>query len=462
MTEQLIDMGLDVPFAMTKGTRVPAPRYFDREFARLEDERLWSRTWQMACRLEEIPMPGDYVTYTIGDQSLIVLRLDQDTIRAYSNACRHRGTQLAVGSGSFRGGQIACPFHGWRWNLDGTNSFVFGQEGFTESVTDPLELCLPQAGVGTWGGCVFVNLDPDAPPLLESIDPMPSLLDPLGIDLMKVVWWKAVDLPANWKLAMEAFIEGYHVMASHPQITQGQFDEYDPNSLAYEVHAGGHSHYINRPGAQRSHRRKIDYLDEVEALIEASRILGEGLEAMTLPRDLAVIETLRDRPVAEDASLGSELVKAIYEHAAQEGIALPRLKGPDLIKWGGVFFVFPNYFVLPQYGNALCYRFRPVPGDPERCLLELWSVSIPGAQDEPTRPVMAGPFAPDDTEHWPLIPLQDFANITRQQKGVHNRTFKNTRISHVYEVGIANLHEEVDRYLALPPPADRSGAGAGS
>src|SRR5580704_3451526 len=145
MTDQLIEAGLQVPFAMTNSTRVPAPRYFDPAFAQLEDERLWSRTWQMACRLEEIPEPGDYVTYAIGDQSLIVLRLDHETIRAYSNACRHRGTQLAQGSGSFRGGQIACPFHGWRWNLDGINSFVFGQEAFTESVPDPLELCLPQA-----------------------------------------------------------------------------------------------------------------------------------------------------------------------------------------------------------------------------------------------------------------------------------------------------------------------------
>jgi len=448
MTDQLSHTTEDVPFAMTRGTRVPAPRYFDREFAQLEDERLWSRTWQMACRLEEIPAPGDYETYTIGDQSLIVLRLNEDTIRAYYNACRHRGTQLAVGSGSFRGGQIACPFHGWRWNLDGTNSFVFGPEAFTESVADPLELCLPQAKVGTWGGCVFVNLDPDAPALEDALAPMPSLLDPLGIDLMKVVWWKAVDLPANWKLAMEAFIEGYHVMASHPQITQGQFDEYDADSLAYEVHDNGHSHYINRPGAQRSQRRKVDYLDEVEALIDASRILCEGLEAMTLPSDLQVIETLRQREVGEDASLGSELVKVIYEHAAQEGIPLPQLKGKDLIKWGGVFFVFPNYFVLPQYGNALCYRFRPVLGDPERCLLELWSVSIPAASAEVGKPEMQGPFTPDDSEHWPLIPLQDFANITRQQKGIHNRTFEHTRISHVYEVGIANLHQEVDRYLA--------------
>ncbi len=448
MTDQLEVTSGDEPFAMTGNTRVPTPRYYDPSFAVLENERLWSRTWQMACRLEEIPSPGDYVEYTICDQSLIVVRVDRDTIRAYHNACRHRGTELAKGSGSFRGGQIACPFHGWRWNLDGTNSFVYGVEGFAPE--PPADLCLPQAQVDTWGACVWVNLDPAAPPLLETLDPMPSLLDPLGIDQMRVVWWKAVTLEANWKLAMEAFIEGYHIMASHPQLTQGEGEEYDPNALAYSVHQNGHSSYVSRPGAQRHHRRQVDYLDEVESLIESSRLLCDGLEAMTLPRDLHVIETLRRRPVGENTSLGSELVGAIYEHAKNAGIPLPRLAPDALARWGGVFFVFPHYFVLPQYGNALTYRFRPVHGEPERCLLELWSITIPGSGEDHGRPAMQGPFAPDDREHWPAIPLQDFSNITRQQRGVHNQTVPATRISHTYEVGIANLHQEVDRYLAQP------------
>jgi phenylpropionate dioxygenase-like ring-hydroxylating dioxygenase large terminal subunit len=440
----------EVPFAMIGSTRVPAPRYYDPTFAMLENERLWSRTWQMACRLEEIPSPGDFVEYTIGDQSLIVVRVDGDRVRAYHNVCRHRGTQLAKGTGAFRGGQIVCPFHGWRWNLDGTNSFVYGAEGFASDVAEPAELCLPQAQVGTWGGCVWVNLDPRARPLLETLDPIPSLLDPLGIDAMRVVWWKATVLDANWKLAMEAFIEGYHIMASHPQITQGLGEEYDPDALAYSVHHNGHSSYVNRHGSQRRHRGQVDYAEEVEALIESSRLLGEGLEAMTLPRDLHVIETLRNRPVPANGSLGGELVKAIYEYAKHAGIPLPTL-GPDaLARWGGVFFVFPHYFVLPQYGNALTYRFRPVHNQPEQCLMELWSTTIPGPDDDFGRPTLQGPFAPDDREHWPLIPRQDFSNITRQQRGLRNRTFESTRISHVYEVGIANFHQEVDRYLSWP------------
>src|SRR5262245_63770879 len=103
-----------VPFAMDNPLRVPAERYYDREFFELEKERLWPRVWQMACRLEEIPEPGDFVEYEICDQSILVVRQADGSIKAFHNACRHRATQLCQGTGRLRAGQIVCPFHGWR------------------------------------------------------------------------------------------------------------------------------------------------------------------------------------------------------------------------------------------------------------------------------------------------------------------------------------------------------------
>ena len=124
------EVGREVPFAIDRPGFVPVERYFDPAFAALEREHLWPRVWQMACRLEEIPSVGDYVEYTIGDQSILMVRLDEETVRGYHNACRHRATQLAKGTGTFRGGQIVCPFHGWRWGIDGKNSFVYGPHAF--------------------------------------------------------------------------------------------------------------------------------------------------------------------------------------------------------------------------------------------------------------------------------------------------------------------------------------------
>ena len=113
-----------VPFAITNRRLIPAQRYYDKDFFELEKQKLWPHVWQNACRLEEIPNVGDFVEYWVADQSVIVVRTSTTEIKAYQNACRHRATQLAVGCGTFRGGQIVCPFHGWRWNLDGTSSFV--------------------------------------------------------------------------------------------------------------------------------------------------------------------------------------------------------------------------------------------------------------------------------------------------------------------------------------------------
>src|SRR5438128_2277140 len=95
-------------------TFVPKGRYLDREFLERELRYLFPRVWQVACRLEQLHDVGDYVNYEIGDQSIVVVRA-REGIRAYFNACRHRGTRLCTGSG--RIGDFRCPFHGWRWNL---------------------------------------------------------------------------------------------------------------------------------------------------------------------------------------------------------------------------------------------------------------------------------------------------------------------------------------------------------
>ena len=433
-----------IPHAVSDPHYIDRERYFDRAFFDLERDKLWMHTWQMACRLEEIPAMGDYVEYTICDQSVLVVRTGPEEIKGYLNACRHRATQLALGTGVFRGGQIVCPFHGWRWNLDGSPSFIYGAEGFEPACLAEQELRLRECRVGTWGGCVFVNLDPDARPLLEALEPIPSLLDPLGVDRMRVYWWKAVRVRANWKMAQEAFMEGWHVMQTHPQLTLGRPDSYRADSLEYHSYANGHSGFWSKPGM----RPVWDAEHEVDSIIASSRLLWEGLDAMTLARDVHVLESLRNRPY-EPGGFGSMLVQAIYEYAAGANIPLPMPEDPSaLVRWGGVFYIFPNYFILPQYGNALIYRSRPDGDDPESCYFELWSVTIPPTHEPVPRPEFGGVHSPGDTEAWPQIPLQDFSNIERQQRGLHSVGFDRLRLSSAYEDGISNMHRELDRYLA--------------
>ena len=110
---------------------VPKARYTSAAFADLELERLWSRVWQVAAREEELAQPGDFVEYTIGDESVLVVRAGDGTIGAFHNSCRHRGTRLAAGAGAFADGCIQCPYHGWQYDLDGALVRVVDAEEFT-------------------------------------------------------------------------------------------------------------------------------------------------------------------------------------------------------------------------------------------------------------------------------------------------------------------------------------------
>ncbi len=125
----------NVPYAVTTPDRIPARRYYDREFYELECEQLWPRVWQMACRLEEIPNVGDFVEYKNIDQSVIVVRTAPDTVKAYHNACRHRGVTLVEDRGNCSSGFV-CPLHGWCWGLDGASTWVYQPDLFSEA-NDP-------------------------------------------------------------------------------------------------------------------------------------------------------------------------------------------------------------------------------------------------------------------------------------------------------------------------------------
>ena len=150
--------GLPVPHAMEVPDRAPKERYFDPEFFGLEAEQLWPRVWQMACRLEEIPEPGDFVEYEILDQSVIVVRADDGEVRAFQNACRHRGVKVVEGRGTCASG-FTCPFHGWCYGQDGTNTHVPQRRTFAEHNLQPGDIDLMPVRCETWGGCAWINLD---------------------------------------------------------------------------------------------------------------------------------------------------------------------------------------------------------------------------------------------------------------------------------------------------------------
>jgi phenylpropionate dioxygenase-like ring-hydroxylating dioxygenase large terminal subunit len=431
-------------------------RYIDPAFARLEYQKLWNRVWQVAARIDEIPEPGDFTTYEIGDQSVLLVRVDEASIKAYSNFCPHRGTALGEGCGKFENGRIICPFHGWRWDLAGNNKYVMERGEFREGKLRDSDVALREVHSAVFAGFVFINLDANPQPFDQFIAPVRSLIEDLAIGDMRHYWWKSIDVPANWKVTQEAFFEGYHVSATHPQLEKvGREVVYgnrvDDNlahrNVQYEAFPFGHGRFFGGKKTPMQGHLQEPMGDPVDAMVERLTLLVEGMDAMVLREDVEVLKTLRGKPIPEGSSLGGEYIRALYARAAEQQRPMPKPSPEILGMWGGEIFIFPNFLILPQAGNTEFYRARPHKNDPDRCVFEIWSSKTYPAAVKPPRATVQHVTDFRDPEQLLLIPRQDLGNIPRIQKGLHSRRMRQTWLAEHQERLILNMHQELDRYL---------------
>lgn len=438
-----------VPFAVTRADRVDARRYYDPEFYRLEKERLWPRVWQMACRLQEIEKPGDFSVYEIFDQSVIVVRVDENTVKAFHNACRHRGVKLAQDRGCAKDG-FTCPFHAWQWRTNGQCKFIYTPNIFDRDQLRGADLALRECRVELWGGCAFINFDDNAPPLRESLGKFADMHDAWHVESLKVEWWYAAKLPVNWKLAMEAFMEGYHVLATHPQLVPG--DPSKPETISYvplPPDLSPMSPYQTLPTAPMP--EKIPSAEFVGMNLHFMKVLNEGMAGMTHAKDIKTAEAIAGTPLPEDFVGATKewrraLNDAVVEDHRRKGMDIGDLNDVDAKGYStSVNYCFPHYFLLPTYGSASSYRIRPL--GPEECLFELWSLTRYPEGESPPPIKTPEPWAHDDPR-WPTIPKQDFSNLPKQQQGLHTKGFEFMRLSNQAEGLISNYHRLIDGYLA--------------
>jgi phenylpropionate dioxygenase-like ring-hydroxylating dioxygenase large terminal subunit len=438
---------LPVPYAMTRTDRVSVKRYYDPEFYAAENDLLWSRVWQMACFLAEIPNPGDYTTYEILGKSIIIVRVDDKTVRAFHNACRHRGVEVvAEGSGNVKSG-FTCPFHGWCYGLDGKNTFLYQPDLFDESNRQAEDLALVPCRVEIWGPSAFINLDDSAPPLRECIEPFASFHDVWKAEGLWPEWWLSCRMPTNWKLAMEAFMEGYHVMQTHPQL----YPKGRSRTIFREV---GKGRMASGTTFTVGHGIKFDRDEFVQQQLHFMRDVSVGMAGMTHAKDVRVAEGLVNLDLPDDvggaiATWYGAVNQAVMEWHTNQGIDMPDLH--KIAEQGlnyGVNFCFPHFFLLPTYSSSSAYRIRPL--GPEECLFELWSLTRYPPGQEPAAPPRPTPMAPDDVR-WPPIPAQDYSNLPIQQKGLHAQGFEYMRLSGWVEGMISNYQRVIDGYLAGLP-----------
>lgn len=428
---------------------IPIEAYVSSDYARAENEGLWPKVWQMACREEELKKVGDFVTYDILDESIIVIRTSADTISAYYNTCLHRGRRLTEGCGHTR--QFYCRFHGWRWNIDGESSFVLDSEDWGSALTKD-NLRMKQVKVGTWGGFVWINMDPDCEPLEDYLAPATRMLAPFELDRMRYAWRMWTRVKCNWKTALEAFNESYHLDATHPQMVKWGSTSYWSRS------EGKHSwHGSGRPrgggsaaGAGMSTLSAKAGADPRVAIAERLSILWDGIPATTTQTFLNVAKRLTtelpETATAEDVF--DYLLTTAAREDAERGVFWPQIDPADFLAAGHDWHLFPNTLILPNISCALCYRARPDGYDPDSCIFEVFALELfPEGQEPETEWV----HEPDHSK-WPLIPIQDFHNMPEVQRGMKSRGFPGARPSPVQEIAVSHFHKILAEYMGTGAP----------
>jgi carnitine monooxygenase subunit len=433
-----------IPFLITDPERIPSKRYYDEAFYRAETENLWPHVWQMACRLEQIQEVGDWAEYSNLGKSVIVVRT-KDGVKAFHNACRHRGVPLAQdgGHGNCKTQGFICPFHGWRWNSEGKNTFVYGRHMFSEQQLGEADLALRPCRVETAIGCAFINWDDNAPSLRETIGPVLDNIEAHGAGQLRAEWWFSTELPANWKVAMEAFMEGYHVMRTHPQLQQMAPMLY--NSM-YGMDTGGIGVPIN-PNLTMQENIKLQF--------KHLELLSEGMAGMVHAKEIEIARHLTEVELPEDPQLAlmtwfGIVQDQIHKQLSAKGEPLPDLNAvAQSHPVNAVEFLFPHYFLLPFFSSMSAYRIRPT--GPESCIFELWSLTFFPEGEEPA-PVMEPTVLPYDSDKFPAIPRQDYSNIPIQQKGMHAQGFDFMRLSKDIEGLISNYNRIIDGHLTGADP----------
>jgi Rieske 2Fe-2S family protein len=456
---------------------VPKGRYLDPEFQQLEIDRLFARTWLMACRLEELPGVGSYVEYLIGSHSILVVRESNDSIRGYFNACRHRGTRLATGRG--RVGALICPFHGWRWNLDGSIRLVLDREEFVPRSDE--DLGLETVKVDTWGGFVFINMDPTAEPLLEYLDPIPAVCEPFHFENMRYRWMKGVTVPCNWKTVLDGFLEAYHVPGTHPQLTRwdkrnhniatlkeldrrawsptatfGKFARYA--SLGPKKGAGSIFDATNGPieaaereelGKDPANKHIEGASDERRSIADAVQYIANDMKALETERSIRVSEKLRTADVPEGMSAGQYYLEMLRDEAIADGLDWPVISSKEWAAAGTAWHVFPNTILLPNQGCIIGYRARPNGKDPDSCLFEAFSLEQIPVADYDKKNTDFEPQYFDDYRDADVgeVLTQDLDNSENVTVGMHSPSFDGHRLSTAQEMTIYNHHRAADHYL---------------
>lgn len=322
---------------------VPIAYYTERRYHELEKEKLWSRVWQFACREEHIPEAGDTYVYDIADRSFLIVRSHDGVIRAYPNACLHRGRALRDGAGRVK--ELRCSFHGFCWNLDGSLKQIPCEWDFPQ--IEPDKFRLPDLPVATWAGFVFINPNPNCEPFEDFLGVMDRHFERWDLGNRFVEVHVAKRVRANWKIVQEAFCEAFHVVATHPQMLAGigdansQYDIWGNVSRAITPNGTPSPHLNWVPTEQQMFDSMVDRRLDEDPVLE----VPDGMTA----RELA-------------AAAAREALRPLVGDSVDDFCDAEMADSLD-------YSLFPNFHPWGAF-NRIIYRFRPNGDDHRTSIME--------------------------------------------------------------------------------------------
>lgn len=418
-----------------EATDVPVAKYLDRKFHDLEIEKVWKRTWQMACREDQIPEVGDTFVYDIADMSFVVVRVTPTVIRAYPNACLHRGRKL-VDSGArcaARLRELRCAFHGFTWDLEGSLAAVPGSWDFPHADFDGWTL--PEVKVGTWGGFVFLNPDPDAGPLADFLGDIDEHFAPYGYADRYTAAHVVKVVPCNWKVAQEAFMESFHVLATHPQFL--------PQASNLDVQYDAWGNYSRAMSASFLPSGFLNWEPTEQEIVNASldrRLDADGGE-VTIPDGKTARLHMGDQARESLVPyLGAERARGLTDAEVSDNF---------------YFTLFPNLHPWSSY-NRICFRFRPYGNDPDRAIQDVYMLSPHSGERPPAAPTH---YLTDDEDftagtelgaYFARILNQDLQNMPNVQQGLKATRKPTVTFSRYQELKIRHFHKLLDETIARP------------
>ena len=350
---------------------IPTDRYIDPAYAKLEFDRLWTRTWQFACREEHIPEVGDYYVYDIGPYSFIVTRVGKNEVRAYYNACLHRGTKLR-GSGT-RGQCERVQVQLSRLELEHRRLEQDGRlpVGFSARRSQKA-LTAGSKGRDCWADSCSSTWIRKRRPLADYLGPVAKAhIDAWKLEDRYVYLHVSKRFACNWKLAIEAFMEAYHVINTHPQVAVSNGDA----NSQYDVYGEHVDRFISTLGVLSPHL----YGKYTEQDILNQFTLGDSGALDGTKRTLGNGGTARQ--------VMAEMFRGMFEQATNTDLS--RVSDSELLDCFS-YTIFPNCFLFPGISLPMVYRFRPDPRDHRKCIYEvlfLRPVPVDGKRPEPAEPI---------------------------------------------------------------------------